>query len=115
MRKVLILFAGIACLFIFAPSTASAECAMCGDLTADGAVDIMDITAFIKWYFQWPSITPSCPCAADVNCDNAVTVNIYDPYDTSTDLGYLIASIWYDGPPPCDPDDDGQPNCDHCD
>lgn len=111
MRKFLILMAGIAVIFMFAPATASAECGLCGDLNGDGQVDIIDMVAFIDWFTYPDPIVPACPLAADVNCDGKINVNYADPYNPNWDLGYFIQWMFMGGPAPCDPDNDGNPNC----
>ena len=116
MKKLLLLTAGIAVIFCFTPA-AAADCDKCGDVNGDGNVNILDVSAMIKFVYYWPPEVPECPCAADVNCDNAVRVNCtYDPdpgYECD-DIEYLIAYLYEEGPPPCDMDDDGTPDCDPC-
>jgi hypothetical protein len=46
--------------------------------------------------------TPPAHVCGDVDCSSAVDID---------DVVYLIAYIFSGGPPPCDPDDDGTPNC----
>jgi hypothetical protein len=113
MGKLLLLIAGIAFIFVAAVSVASAECDLCGDLTGDGEVDVEDLSALIDWYCNYPiGETPACPLAGDVNCDGSVTTDCNNPYNTGTDLGYLVSHLFMGGPAPCDPDDDGDPDCD---
>ncbi len=106
MKKLLVLLAGTALIFIAATGSASAECDLCGDVNGDGFVDIDDVVALINWMFppEWPPVTPECPNAGDVNCDTGVT---------TADIDYLMDYIFSSGPPPCDTDDDGNPECDY--
>ncbi|MEZ5359134.1 MAG: hypothetical protein R3F48_09925 [Candidatus Zixiibacteriota bacterium] len=96
MRKVVCLLA-LGALFLF-PTIASAECGLCGDLTGDGNINMLDITAFIDWYYGQGNPLPNCPDDADVNCDNAVTVG-----GSNSDLGIIIDYLYHYGPAPCDP------------
>jgi hypothetical protein len=74
---------------------------ICGDLTADGFVNISDAVRLIRYIFE--GAPPPIPLeAGDVNCDGIVNVS---------DVVYLIAWIFGGGPDPCDPDDDGVPDC----
>ncbi len=114
MKKFLVLMAGTAVIFLFAPGTASAECGMCGDLNGDGEVNVFDMTALIDWFTYPNPVVPACPYAGDVNCDGIVNVNYADVYNPNWDLGYLIQYLFMGGPPPCDTDDDGNPDCDPC-
>ncbi len=112
MKKLMFLIAGMALVFVATTGTASADCGLCGDLTGDGAVNILDVAAFVDWYYHYPNgATPACPDAADVNCDGAVRINCYDPGYECDDLQYLINYLFKGGPAPCDPDGDGIPDC----
>jgi len=112
MKKLLFVMAGVA-LMLTGTGTARADCGLCGDLTGDGYVNIVDVTAFVEWYTNF--VTPQCPCAADVNCDNAVRVTFNVSGDPEIDdLEYIMNYIFSGGPAPCDPDDDGVPDCDPC-
>jgi hypothetical protein len=114
MTKFLVLMAGIAFIFWAAPGTASADCDRCGDVNGDGAVNPVDVVLLINWFITFPPQGPPCPCAGDVNCDHAVTANVNDWWDPDTDVGYLLNYVYLYGPDPCDPDDDGEPDCDPC-
>jgi hypothetical protein len=74
---------------------------ICGDCNTDGVANITDAVYLITYIFGGgPSPDPLA--AGDANCDG--TANI-------TDAVYLITYIFGGGPPPCDPDDDGVPDC----
>jgi len=113
MKKLMITMIGAALMIFAVAGTASAECDVCGDLTGDGEVNILDVSAFVDWYTNF--VTPACPCAGDVNCDNAVRVTFHISGDPEIDdVEYLVNYLYKGGPPPCDPDNDGTPDCDPC-
>ena len=114
MKKFVFLIAALAVLLWAYPGTASADCDLCGDVNGDGGVNPLDVSYLIQWFITWPPLSPPCPCACDVNCDQVVNININDYWDTGTDVGYLLTYVYKGGPAPCDPDDDGEPNCDPC-
>ncbi|MCK5126536.1 MAG: hypothetical protein KAR42_09790 [candidate division Zixibacteria bacterium] len=87
-------------LFLVPATSTSADCGLCGDLTGDGEINILDVTAFVQWYYSWPEvITPNCPASADMNCDGAVRVGTHP----ASDLQILIDYMFNSGPAPCDP------------
>ncbi len=74
---------------------------ICGDCNADGTTNITDAVYVITYIFAGGP-PPNPLASGDVNCDG--TPNI-------TDAVYLIQYIFGGGPVPCDPDDDGTPDC----
>jgi hypothetical protein len=112
MKKLLVILAGAAMIFIAAHASASAACDLCGDINGDGRVNISDVVSLVDWYYNWPPIEPACPNAADVNCDGAIRLNCYYEEFECDDLQYLMNYIFYQGPAPCDPNGDGIPDCD---
>jgi parallel beta-helix repeat protein len=74
---------------------------VCGDANGDATSNITDAVYLISYIFAGGP-EPFPYAAGDSNCDG--TVNI-------TDAVYLITYIFSGGPPPCDPDDDGVPDC----
>ncbi len=98
MRK-LIIFLCLGVLLCAPSSTLLAEdyeCGLCGDINGDGAINILDITAFFQWYHHIPSVTPNCPDDADMDCDAAVFSDEYE---------ILIDYLYNNGPAPCDTDE----------
>jgi hypothetical protein len=76
----------------------------CGDANRDGMVNISDAVAMINYVFRCAPV-PHPLVSADVNCDGMVNI---------TDVVYLINWIFNGpplAPPPCDPDNDGTPDC----
>ncbi len=111
MGKWLFLLIGAALIFAAANVTFAANCDLCGDTNGDGVINIADVISLIDYYY-WPPIIPPCLNAADVNCDGAIRFNCYYPEYECDDMQYLMDYIFRGGPAPCDPDDDGLPNCD---
>ena len=74
---------------------------LCGDANADLTANITDAVYLITYIFAGGP-PPNPMASGDVNCDG--TVNI-------TDAVYLITYIFGGGPAPCDPDNDGEPEC----
>lgn len=73
----------------------------CGDPNADELVDITDAVYLIAYIFNsGPEPVPYE--AGDANCDDLVNV---------TDAVYLIQYIFSGGAPPCDTDNNGEPDC----
>lgn len=74
---------------------------ICGDANFDGLANITDAVSIITFIFaEGPEPFPYE--AGDANCDGL---------DNITDAVYIISWIFNDGPPPCDPDNDGTPDC----
>ena len=74
---------------------------ICGDANGDLAVDISDAIYIINYIFLYG--TPPHPLErADVECDGKVNI---------ADVVYLINFNFKDGPDPCDPNNDGIPDC----
>ncbi len=77
------------------------ETFLCGDTNTSGGVDIDDVVYLIAYVFQGgPDPIPAA--AGDVNCSGAIDID---------DVVYEIAYVFQGGAPPCDPDDDGTPDC----
>jgi len=103
----------LAFLIICGSSAEAMECDLCGDLNGDGTVNIADLTAFAEWISN--SVVPPCPCAADVNCDGAVRITFQIDGDPMVDdFEYFVNYLFGGGPAPCDPDGDGDLDCDPC-
>jgi hypothetical protein len=75
---------------------------VCGDADGSGEIDIDDVVYVITYIFaDGPAPDPlssgESDCIGDIDIDDVV---------------YVIAYIFIDGsPPPCDPDNDGSPDC----
>jgi hypothetical protein len=74
---------------------------LCGDVNHSGAVDAGDVVYLISYLFRGGP-APSPLLQGDVNCSGAVDAG---------DVVYLISYLFRGGPDPCDPDDDGIPDC----
>jgi len=64
----------------------------CGDVNADGTINVNDVVYLINYLFVPGSPAPIPLLAGDANCDGAVNVN---------DVVYLINFLFISGPPPC--------------
>lgn len=74
---------------------------MCGDVNESASVDIDDIVYTIAYVFQGgPAPLPEE--SGDVNCSGGVDID---------DIVYLISYVFQSGFDPCDPDNDGSPDC----
>ncbi|MFH2054515.1 MAG: dockerin type I repeat-containing protein, partial [bacterium] len=74
---------------------------VCGDANTDSITNITDAVYLIQYIFNsGPAPVPLL--AGDANCDGIVNI---------TDAVYLIQFIFGGGPDPCDPDDNGVPDC----
>jgi hypothetical protein len=74
---------------------------LCGDVNHSGAVEAGDVVFLISYLFRGGP-APSPLLQGDVNCSGAVDAG---------DVVYLISYLFRGGPDPCDPDDDGIPDC----
>ncbi|MFH2056665.1 MAG: dockerin type I domain-containing protein, partial [bacterium] len=74
---------------------------LCGDADGSGGVNISDAVYLIQYIFVGGP-APDPYVAGDANCDGPVNM---------TDVVYLIQYIFASGAPPCDPDNDGVPDC----
>jgi hypothetical protein len=74
---------------------------ICGDADRSGGVDIDDAVYLIAYIFSGGP-EPDPYAAGDVDCSGGVDID---------DVVYLIAYIFSGGYDPCDPDDDGVPDC----
>jgi len=75
--------------------------ALCGDANSDDKVNVSDAVFIINYVFQGGA-APSPYFTGDTNCDS--TVNI-------SDAVYIINYVFTFGFPPCDTNNDGQPDC----
>lgn len=74
---------------------------LCGDANADQLANITDAVYLIEYIFSGGS-GPDPYLSGDANCDTIVNI---------TDAVYLITYIFASGPPPCDTDNNGDPDC----
>jgi len=74
---------------------------ICGDATGDEAVNVSDAVHIINYIFAGGP-APDPMEAGDVNCIDDVNVS---------DAVFIINFIFAGGSDPCDPDDDGVPDC----
>jgi len=74
---------------------------VCGDANGSGLVDIDDVVYLINFIFAGGA-EPDPYESGDANCSSLVDID---------DVVYLIAYIFQGGNPPCDPDNDGIPDC----
>jgi len=74
---------------------------ICGNADGLGSVDIDDVVYLIAYIFSGGP-APEPLAAGDAECSMGVDID---------DVVYLIGYIFSGGPPPCDPDDDGPPDC----
>lgn len=74
---------------------------LCGDANNDGTRDVSDAMYIINFVFN-SGQQPSPLRVGDGNCDGSVDVS---------DATYLISFIFSSGSSPCDPDDNGVPDC----
>jgi hypothetical protein len=74
---------------------------ICGDANNDETANITDAVYLITYIFGGGP-APDPLESGDANCDDIVNV---------TDAVYLIQYIFDGGPDPCDPNDDGEPDC----
>ena len=73
----------------------------CGDANGDGVINSADIVYLINYLFKGGP-APDPLEVGDLNCDGVIN---------SADVVYLINYLFKGGPPPCDPNDDGIPDC----
>lgn len=105
MKKPVILIMVLAFVWMAMPASA-ANCDICGDVNGDGEVNVADLVALVDYFTSWPEVIwPECLNCGNVNCDAAVTWS---------DVEYFTDWMFHGGPPPCDPDDNGEPDCDPC-
>ena len=101
MKRVCVVIAGLMLVFVLGTTSATADCDLCGDVDGNGFVNVSDAVALVNW-FTPPFIEPPCPNCGNVNCDHAPNWD---------DVTYIIDYIFGGGPPPCDTDNDGNPDC----
>jgi hypothetical protein len=73
----------------------------CGDVSGDGAVSISDAIVVINYVFMGGEILMPIQ-AGDTNCDSDINVS---------DAIYIMNFIFQGASPPCDVNQDGQPDC----
>ena len=86
---------------MFVAKIGTEEEIVCGDANADGLANITDAVYLIAYIFN-DGPAPEPLESGDANCDGIPNI---------TDAVYLIQYIFGGGPVPCDPDDDGVPDC----
>jgi len=74
---------------------------VCGDVSGDGAVSVSDAVIVINYVFMGGEILMPIQ-AGDANCDSEVNVS---------DAIYIMNFIFQGESPPCDVNQDGQPDC----
>ena len=74
---------------------------MCGDADGSGSINISDAVFLIQYIFAGGS-APNPLEAGDADCSGGINMS---------DVVYLIQYIFAEGPDPCDPNDDGVPDC----
>jgi hypothetical protein len=85
----------------WANDTSSFYVYLCGDFNGDGQISIADVIYEINFLFKG-GVRPIPYKAGDANCNGHVTVS---------DAVYLLNYLFIGGPLPCDPTDDGVPDC----
>jgi hypothetical protein len=75
---------------------------LCGDANGSGAVEPADVVYLLNYLFIAGSPPPVPVAAGDVNCDGVVN---------GADVVYILNWLFRNGPNPCDPDNDGIPDC----
>lgn len=76
---------------------------VCGDADGNGIVEISDAVHLINYIFVPGSPAPDPLAAGDADCNTIVEI---------TDAVYLISYVFVPGSaPPCDTDNDGEPDC----
>lgn len=75
---------------------------ICGDADGDGAVSMSDIVFLVNFIFLPDAEYPSPPAAGDPDCSGSINMS---------DVIYIVQYIFAYGPPPCDTDNDGEPDC----
>ncbi len=73
----------------------------CGDADTSGSVNISDAVFLIQYIFAGGP-PPNPLEAGDADCSGGINMS---------DVVYLIQYIFAEGPAPCDPNDDGIPDC----
>jgi hypothetical protein len=74
---------------------------VCGDADASGSADIDDIVYIVAFIFSGGP-PPDPYESGDADCSGIVDID---------DAVYLINYVFSGGPDPCDPNDDGVPDC----
>ena len=74
---------------------------LCGDADGSGGNNISDAVFLIQYIFA-AGPPPEPLAAADSDCSGGINMS---------DVVYLIQYIFAGGPGPCDPDDNGAPDC----
>jgi len=74
---------------------------VCGDCDGSGEIDIDDVVYCIAYLFSGGS-APDPVESADVDCSGETDID---------DVVYTISYLFTGGPPPCDADNNGEPDC----
>lgn len=74
----------------------------CGDLNADGKIDVSDVVYGVSYLIKHKTAPVPDRLVADVNCDGKVNI---------ADVVYLISYVFKKGNPPCDTNGDGICDC----
>lgn len=78
-----------------------ADQAICGDCDGNGSIDIDDIVYLVNYIFTGGP-EPSPLWIADTDCSGDSDID---------DVIYLVGYVFLGGPMPCDPNNDGIPDC----
>jgi hypothetical protein len=92
---------GQGCLTDYTLSDCGAEPPSCGDSDGSGGIDLDDVV-FLIYYIYGGGPVPNPYASGDADCSGGIDLD---------DVVYLIYYIYGGGPYPCDPNDDGFPDC----